>query len=235
MTSIELHGVVGDDFSATSVQRQLPQSRDITVYINSGGGDAAEGAAIYNTLQAHPGNVTVEVRGIAASAASLIAMAGQRIVMADGAILMIHDPQNITIGNSDDHAKTIEQLEAFAVSYARIYAKRSGKTADECRRLMKAETWFDGPSAVAAGFADAVGDRRADAWARFDYDRYPKAKAVFASIAAKRADSQAQAQESWRRVLHSMGALKADIAPPQPKPIGHGWDKIVAKHNGRKS
>jgi ATP-dependent protease ClpP protease subunit len=232
MIEIHLHGVVGENFSAASIQRLLQPGGDVLVIINSGGGDAAEGAAIFNALQDHPGNVTVEVRGIAASAASLIAMAGKRIIMADGAIMMIHDPMNITIGNSDDHAKTIEQLEAFAVSYARIYAKRSGKTADEARAIMKAETWFDGPAAVAARFADAIADRRADAFATFDYGRYPKAKAVFASIAAKRVDAQAEARDSWRRVLSKQGTLKPGIPAP-PKADPHGWSKVIAAHSKR--
>ncbi|MGE0280825.1 MAG: head maturation protease, ClpP-related [Rhizobiaceae bacterium] len=232
MIEIQLHGIVGENFTAASVQRQLPQTGDVTVYINSGGGDAAEGAAIHAALTAHPGHVGVEVRGIAASAASLIAMAGKRIIMADGAILMIHDPMNITIGNSEDHAKTIEQLEAFAKSYARIYAKRSGKSESEARALMKAETWFDGPAAVAAGFADAIADRRAEPFASFEYGRYPKAKAVFASIAAKRADAQTEARDSWRRVLSELGTLKPGIPVP-PKSDPHGWSKIVATHNKR--
>jgi len=230
MIELHLHGVVGEDFTGMSVQRRLQQGGDVLAVINSGGGDAAEGAAIFNALQAHPGKVNVEVRGIAASAASLIAMAGHRIVMADGAVMMIHDPQNITIGNSDDHAKTIEQLEAFARAYAGIYAKRSGKTAAETRAIMKAETWYDGPSAVAAGFADAVVDRRADAFARFDYEKYPKAHAAIASIERRRADALTQARDSWRQVLSERGMLKPGIPVPA-KADPHGWGEVIAKFN----
>lgn len=230
MNELHLHGVVGESLTAASLQRQLQSAGDVTLIINSGGGDAAEGCAIFNALQAHPGRVTVEVRGIAASAASLIAMAGKRIVMADGAVMMIHDPGALTLGNSADHTKSIEMLEAFAVSYARIYAARSRKTEAEARQIMRNETWYDGPAAVAAGFADAVADRRAEPFAAFDYARYPRAKAVFASIAAKQDDTRAASRASWRRVLHSMGMLNPDIPPP-PKADPHGWQKVIARMN----
>lgn len=158
---------------------------DITVRLNSGGGIAAEGAAIYSTLVTYDGDVNLIIEGIAASAASLIAMAGDTITMADGAVLMIHDPMNITIGNSADHAKTIEELEAYAKAYARVYAKRSGKTADECRDIMKAETWFDSEAAIEAGFADDTGeDRPAKAKASaFDYRVYAHAPKRFSAMA----------------------------------------------------
>lgn len=159
---------------------------DITVRLNSGGGIAAEGAAIHSALVSYDGEVSVIVEGIAASAASLIAMAGKHITMADGSVLMIHDPQNYTFGNSADHAKTIEELEAYATAYARVYAKRSGKTVDECRDIMKAETWLDGEAAVAAGFADAAGAAKGKPMAAYDYRAYAKApKRLVAQAKAK--------------------------------------------------
>lgn len=169
--SLNLFGVVGEDFTSASVAAALTGAGDLTVRINSGGGYAHEGAAIHALLTAHPGNVDVEIIGIAASAASLIAMAGKTITMADGAVLMIHDPLNITVGNSADHAKTIEELESYARAYARIYAKRSGKTEVEARAVMKAETWLDGDQAVKAGFATSTNARAGVPWASFDYGK----------------------------------------------------------------
>lgn len=186
---LTLSGTVGADWfddgftHAELVAVLADLSGDITVRLNSGGGYAAEGAAMHATLTTYPGKVNLVVEGIAASAASLIAMAGDTITMSDGAVMMIHDPMNLTFGNSDEHAKMIEQLEAYAKAYARVYASRTGKSADECREIMKAETWYDGEGAVAAGFADATGTAKAKAVAAYDYRVYasaPKALAVMA-------------------------------------------------------
>lgn len=196
---LTLSGTVGDDWfgdgftHAEVVAALAPMEGDITVHLNSGGGIAAEGAAIYATLSTYDGDVNVVIDGIAASAASLIAMAGDTITMSDGAVMMIHDPMNITIGNSADHAKTIEQLEAYAKAYARAYAKRSGKTADECREIMKAETWFDGEHAVEAGFADEAGQSKAKPVAAYDYRAY--------AHAPKRFVAQAKAKD-WSIAKH---------------------------------
>ncbi len=196
---LTLSGTVGvdwfdDGFTHADVVTALANLEgDITVHLNSGGGIAADGAAIHATLTTYPGDVHIIVEGIAASAASLIAMAGDTITMADGAVMMIHDPLNITIGNSADHAKTIEELEAYAKAYARVYAKRSGKSADECREIMKAETWFDGEEAVAAGFADHAGQEKAKPVAAYDYRAY--------AHAPKRFVAQAKAKD-WSIARH---------------------------------
>ncbi|UGY15568.1 Clp protease ClpP [Bradyrhizobium septentrionale] len=132
---ILLSGAVGDGFSGefftyldvVESLASLGRSRDVTVRINSGGGSAADGIAIFNALDSHKGNVTVVVESIAASAASVIAMAGQKIVMRAGSMMMIHDPSALTLGNSSDHAKSVEMLETMANSMADIYAeKRAG-------------------------------------------------------------------------------------------------------------
>ncbi len=193
---LQLFGAVGEDFTASSVAAALRDGGPVHVTINSGGGYAAEGAAIYSLLVAHPEPVDVAIIGIAASAASLVAMAGRRIVMRSGAVMMIHDPLNITIGNSADHARTIEQLEAYARAYARIYAARTGKTPIAMREMMKAESWFDGPEAVAAGFATATDDRRAEPFASFDYGKYRHGDRAVAGANPSRA--------SWKRVFAEM-------------------------------
>lgn len=186
---LTLSGTVGADwFDDGFTHPQIVQALaglegDIVVRLNSGGGYAADGAAIHATFVSYPGKVTIIVEGIAASAASLIAMAGDRIVMADGAVMMIHDPENFTIGNSEDHQKTIDELEAYATAYAKVYAARSGKTMDECRAIMKATTWFNGDEAVAAGFADEVGPSKAKPVAAYDYRAYANAPTALASKA----------------------------------------------------
>lgn len=182
-SKLTLSGTVGDDwwgdaFSYSDVILALAEVEEdaaLTIHINSGGGIATEGAAIHSLLANRKGQTDIVVEGIAASAASLIAMAGQTIRMAEGAVMMIHDPAGFTVGTSADHAKQIESLEALATAYARVYAAKSGKTADECRELMKAERWFTPEDAVAEGFADGVLERPAAAVAMFDYTKYSHA------------------------------------------------------------
>lgn len=161
---IWLTGTVGaywwdDGFTAVDVDfalMQIGRSTDIVVHLNSGGGFASEGSAIHSRLSAHRGNVEIIVEGIAASAASIVAMAAKRLVMSLGATLMIHDPMVDTSGNIAAHQKSINCLEVLASGFADIYAEKSGKNVDEMRSLMAAETWMTAEEAVAAGFADAT-------------------------------------------------------------------------------
>lgn len=193
--TIMLSGVVGadwfdDGFTHAEVVSALSGlDGDIKVILNSGGGIASEGAAIHAALKAHPGEVTVEIVGIAASAASLLAMAGDTVTMASGSVLMIHDPMNITIGNSDDHSQTIKELEAYATAYAKVYAAKSGKTPAECRAIMKAETWMEADAAIEAGFADGettTGKKATAKASAFDYRVYANAPKRLKTMASAR-------------------------------------------------
>ncbi|UNK36566.1 Clp protease ClpP [Shinella sp. H4-D48] len=205
---VTLSGTVGvdwfdDGFTHAEVVTALAGlDGDITVRLNSGGGIAADGAAIHAALATYDGSVHIIVEGIAASAASLIAMAGDRITVADGAVMMIHDPLNVTYGNSADHAKTIEELEAYATAYAKLYARRSGKTAAECRDIMKAETWYDGDEAVAAGFADDTGEQKAKPVAAYDYRAYANAPKRFAAQAKAKGWSMAKINDAASSAAH---------------------------------
>lgn len=234
MKRLDFFGVVGEDFTPSTVRASLPSSGDITVHLNSGGGFAADGVAIYNLLRDHPGKVTIDVIGIAASAASLIAMAGDTITMSDGSVMMIHDPMNITIGNSADHAKTIEELEAYAMAYARIYARRAGIGERTARQVMKAESWFDGPQAVTAGFATATGSTKARAYAIYDYDRYRNAEQAIARVA--KSHPQVVARNSavdttalWKNVWARLGGNREkDLSH-----LNHDCASVVAAINKR--
>ncbi|MGA0595406.1 head maturation protease, ClpP-related [Enterovirga sp. CN4-39] len=167
---IVLSGTVGDlywdeSFSAADVISALAEvgrDRDVVVRINSGGGIATEGAAIHSALVAHKGRKTIIVEGIAASAASVIAMAGDEIVMALGALMMVHDPSGFTFGTVDDHEQQIRALTALATAMAGIYADQTGRTIDQCRADMKAELWMTPEQAVEAGYADRVQGRAAN-------------------------------------------------------------------------
>lgn len=191
---LRLSGYVGDyyfedGFTSGDVVMALAEiedDADLDVHLNSPGGIASEGAAIHALLSARAGVTNIVVEGIAASAASLIAMAGATVTMSAGAVMMIHDPAGMTWGTSDDHAKTIEGLEALATAYARVYAGKSGKTADECRQIMKDERWFTPEQAVADGFADATTETKAKAVAAFDYRIFAHAPQRLKTMASKK-------------------------------------------------
>ena len=129
--------------------------RRINVRINSGGGSAFAGIAMHSMLQAHPAEVLVTVEGLAGSAASLVAMAGH-LTMARGAMLMIHNPAALAMGEADDLRKTAEALDKIRDSLVAIYEAKTGKTPDDLRALLDAETWLTADEAVAEGFADEV-------------------------------------------------------------------------------
>ena len=132
---------------------------DVVVNINSPGGDFFEGVAIYNLLRQHKAKVTVQVMGLAASAASVIAMAGDEILMGDGAFLMIHNAWAVAIGNRHDMIAAAEQLAPFDAAMADVYAARSGQSVKKASAMMDAETWIGASQAVKDGFATGMIDR----------------------------------------------------------------------------
>ncbi|NRF10856.1 head maturation protease, ClpP-related [Agrobacterium pusense] len=191
-----LNGMVGDYtwftkdcFTFEDVMTALDQtdrSKKLTVHVNSAGGDAIDGAAIYSALAALPNGVDIVIEGIAASAGSLIAMAGKTVTMTSSAVMMIHDVMQFTDGNSDDHKRALSALEAMSNVYAGVYAAKSKKSVTACRNLMKAETWFEPDQAVAAGFADKVSGPGARGLmvAAFDYSLFQHAPKKLVDLAA---------------------------------------------------
>lgn len=133
-------------------------TKDIAVNLNSPGGDFFEGVAIYNMLRNHKAKVTVNVMGLAASAASIIAMAGDEIRMGEGSFLMVHNAWCMAIGNRHDMLAAAEQLAPFDAAMADVYAARTGMTTKEAAKLMDAETWIGPTQAIADGFATGMMD-----------------------------------------------------------------------------
>lgn len=148
----------GGGVGAAAFQEQLNgvKSKTINLFLNSPGGLVHEGITIYNALKAHPATVNVTVQGIAASIASVIAQAGDRIEMAGGSMMMIHEAFGFSMGNASDMRKMAEALDKMTSSIAGIYAARSGKDTSRWLDLMAAETWFSDQEAVVAGLADIV-------------------------------------------------------------------------------
>lgn len=134
-------------------------SGNITVWINSPGGDCVAAAQIYNMLMDYKGDVTVKIDGIAASAASVIAMAGTKVLVSPVSMLMIHNPMTAAFGNSDEMQKAIEMLGSVKDSIINAYEIKTGLSRAKLSHLMDAETWMDANKAVELGFADEIMQR----------------------------------------------------------------------------
>lgn len=162
--SISVYDVIGYDYwtgdgvTAKRVAAALRQmgKGPVTVNVNSPGGDMFEGLAIYNLLREHDGEVTVKVLGLAASAASIIAMAGDTVQIARAGFLMIHNAWVLAAGNRHDLREYADTLEPFDRAMADIYAARTGEDAAAMAKLMDAETWIGGSDAIEQGFADEL-------------------------------------------------------------------------------
>jgi len=150
-------GLFEDGVTAKAVKSQLEKMQgDVLVRINSPGGDVFDGFAIHNLLLQHPGEITVRVDALAASAASVIAMAGDHVEMADNALMMIHNPWTFSLGDADEMVKTAERLEKVKSSILESYLRRSNMDRDEISLAMDEETWLSAAEAIDAGFADAL-------------------------------------------------------------------------------
>lgn len=166
-STINIYDIVGDDWwkgagmTAKIVASVLRKNKGkpVTVNINSPGGDFFEGLAIYNLLKEHDSDVTVRIVGMAASAASVVAMAGDTIKIAEAGFFMIHNAWACICGNKNDMREYAAVLEQFDESMVALYAKKTGNDADEIRDMMnKGDTWISGTDAVANGWATQLLD-----------------------------------------------------------------------------
>ena len=160
---IDVMDVIGDTWDGYGITGRkvgalLRQAgdREVVVNINSPGGDVFEGLAVYNMLRGHKGDVTVRIVGLAASAASVIAMAGDRIEIARAGFLMIHNTWVFAIGDRHDLGTVAGQLGAFDEVMAELYSVRSGIDAAQIGQMMDRETWISGRAAIEQGFADEL-------------------------------------------------------------------------------
>lgn len=147
----------GDEATPKAFREELEaDSGDITVWINSPGGNVFAAAEIYTMLRDYKGAVTVKIDAIAASAASVVAMAGNKVLMSPVAMLMVHDPSTIAFGNTKDMEKAIHTLNEVKESIINAYAAKSGLSHSRISNLMSNETWMNAKKAVELGFADEI-------------------------------------------------------------------------------
>ena len=172
-----------DDWYGISAQNVVDQIRamdapEINVRINCRGGMVFEGIAIYNALRLHKANVHISIEGLAASIASVIAMAGDTVTIAENAMMMIHNPYGWASGDAEAMRKTAEVMDKIADSIAVSYTARTGKSIEELKALMDAETWFTAQEALDMGLVDQI-DEPVKAAACFDLSRFTNAPAGF--------------------------------------------------------
>lgn len=153
-----------EETSATSFRDALKELGDVSTInlsINSGGGSVFDGIAIYNMLKSHKATVNVYVEGLAASIASVIAMAGDTITMRSGSMMMVHMPWTLSQGNAEEMRKTADTLEKTGDSIVDIYSERTGIPSDDIRNIMNDETWLSAEEAVEQGWATKIDKKEA--------------------------------------------------------------------------
>lgn len=230
---ILIYDVIGSYWRETSAQAIAEQIKDITadeitVRINSPGGSAFDGIAIMNALRAHDARVVVRVDGLAASAASVIAMAGEEIVMGPGSQMMIHEAWVFTEGDATFLRSEADRLDKISDSITSLYARRAGGDFDEWRALVAAETWFTAEEAVTAGLADRVdvdATENGDLAAAFNLSRFRFAGR--AQAPAPRIPS-AEAVEANNRKEGAMPTLKEALATRLGTAADADDDTVVA-------
>jgi len=163
VAELDIYSAIGDSFwedslSAKDVSKALKDmSSDVTeivVRINSPGGDVFDGLTIYNRLVQHPAKVTVYIDGLAASIASIIALAGDEVIMGEGALFMIHKPMSGTHGNAVELMELVDRLDMVEDQLIAVYRKKTGMSASELRDMLAKTTWLEAEEALSFGFVD---------------------------------------------------------------------------------
>jgi len=231
VASIDIFDVIGSDFFGegftakrmSAALRSIGEDKDVVVNINSPGGDLFEAATIYNLLVQHKGNVTVNILGLAASAASIIAMAGDTIKISKIGFLMIHNSWVIALGNKDDLRNVADVLEQFDKAILASYAARVSIEESKIIKMMDKETWIGADDALEYGFADEIIEvKKAPAQ---DSEKQTKAQ-------AKRTIEMALAREGFSRKEREEIFQKAgvrDAAEPAQRDADKekGWSELI--------
>lgn len=212
---MSLIGEVGWEIQAREVQKALAGQKDkpLTVNLFSYGGDAVEGLAIYSMLARHEGKKRMVIDGVAASAASVIAMAGDEIVMPDSAFLMIHECWTLAIGGAEDLRKEADVVDRISAAYLQAYTKRSNLPEADVQSLMAAESWLTAAEAVEFGFATEVSapaEIKASAVPEGRFQRVPVALREKIHLVARQPDARVAAAAT------PVAALPPDLVPLEP-------------------
>lgn len=184
---------------------------DIVLWINSPGGDCVAASQIYTMLMEYKGNVTVKIDGIAASAASVIAMAGTEVLMAPTAVMMIHNPLTIAIGDSAEMQKAIALLDEVKESIINAYEIKTGLSRAKISHLMDAETWMSANTAIEKGFADGMlytSENKASVENNFTFSRRAVTNSLLNKVAAKQEKPEPKTGVSKEQLMKRLNLLK---------------------------
>lgn len=229
--SIGIYDVIGVDYwtgegvtakRIASALRSLGKG-PVTVNVNSPGGDLFEGLAIYNLLREHDGEVTVKVLGLAASAASVIAMAGDTVQIARAGFLMIHNAWVVAAADRNGLRDVADYLEPFDAAMADIYAARTGDETKAIQKLMDAETWIGGSDAIDRGFADEL----------LASDQVEHASARAQAVAVRRIEAALRASgmprsEAQKLISEFKAGLSDSAGDPGPRDSASNSDEVLA-------
>lgn len=192
---------------------------DITVWINSPGGDCVAAAQIYNMLSTYKGNVTIKIDGIAASAASVIAMAGNKVLMSPVSMMMIHNPATIAFGDHNEFSKAIEMLDEVKESIINAYEIKTGLSRTKLAHLMDSETWMNANKAIELGFADDVISREDS------IDDVSDGAMMF----SRKAVNNALFNKVTAKASKTKNAVTEQAKIKEPETHGHSVDEIMER------
>lgn len=219
-TSISMYGRIGETWDGEGVTSKRISAalrnigaREVTVNVNSPGGDYFEGIAIYNLLRMHPAKVSVRVMSLAASVASVIAMAGDEVWMGEGSRLMVHNAWAIAMGNRHDLRDAADWLEPLDEAMAEVYASRTGKPVAEMAALMDKETWIPAKRALEDGFATGLLSR-SDILQDTQAHGHHKALAMVEASMARAGHSRSVRRDALKALFSGTPGAAEDDAMP---------------------
>lgn len=217
-----------ETINATDIANALDDvEMDVHVKINSGGGDAFEGIEIYNYLKNHSSHVTVEVTALAASAASIITMAGDEVIMDTGSSMMIHQAATIAWGDKVELQKSINALETVDGSLVDIYKERTGLSKEELDGLLVKETWMTADEAVGKGFADRKSSKQAETPDDLEEDDLDQEENGLDASTVKQI--LADFKEEMKNEFKQPGNQEPNIHPQEPEPTQKNLSTLFFK------
>jgi len=242
---LELYGTIAeeswfdDDVTPQMFREELFEgSGNIVVWLNSPGGDCIAASQIYSMLMDYPGHVTIKIDGIAASAASVIAMAGTKVLMAPTALMMIHNPSTMAFGDHEDMRRAIEMLDEVKESIINAYEIRTGLSRAKLSHLMENETWMNAKKAIELKFADGIleDEKRTVAPDSFAYSGKVMENAIMNKIRSKAPKTVAAAPAEEKPAEEEptekpVEAKAVEEKPAEETPVGRSVDELLDRLN----
>ncbi len=228
--SIDIFDVIGSDYFGegftakrmSAALKSIGEDKDVIVNINSPGGDVFESATIYNLLAQHKGNVTVNILGLAASGASVIAMAGDTIKISKIGFLMIHNAWSIVMGNRNDLREAADALEQFDKAILAAYVSRASAPENKIAKMMDSETWIGADDAIEYGFADELIDTKTAPVKDTEKQTKAQAKRTLEMALAREGFSRKEREDIFQRA-----GVRDAAEPVQRDADTEKWEEVI--------